>query len=174
MNRIIKAPLNFLESLADRTVSAAGALIFAQLPVFIVQYQQRLGGHVDELRRLVEKYKHYAANNNRTLEEYINIHLQSGVKEFASTGQLMNENLARFNDLSAGLKEITDHTGIVKLFMFFKNLDMDIYRGTMKNFVPGITFNTDAILYALIGIIVFMLVYFLIKRTIQALVSRVM
>lgn len=173
MNRIIKAPLKFLESLADRVISAAGALIFAQLPAFIVQYQQRLGGHVDELRRIVEKYKLYAANNDRTVEEYINIHLQSNVKEIASTGRLMQENLARFSELSEALREITDSTGITKLFMFFKNLDLDIYRGTMKNFVPGITFNTDAILYSVIGIIVFMSIYFLVKRSVTALISRI-
>ena len=85
MNRFIKAPFSFLESLLDRIISVAGALIFAQMPAFIVQYQQRLGGHVDELKHLIGKYKSYAASNNRSLDEYINIHLQSTVKEFAST-----------------------------------------------------------------------------------------
>ena len=85
----------------------------------------------------------------------------------------MQENLARFSELSEALREITDSTGITKLFMFFKNLDLDIYRGTMKNFVPGITFNTDAILYSVIGIIVFMSIYFLVKRSVTALISRI-
>ncbi len=172
MNRFVKAPLQFIESLADRIVSVAGALIFAQLPVFIVQYQQRLGGHVDELKHLIAKYKQYAAANERTIDEYINIHLQSNVKEFVSTGQLMNENLVRFNDLSAALKQISDSTGITKLFMFIKNIDMDIYRATMKNFVPGITFNRDAIEYAIVGVIIFMSVYFLIKKTVRVLYNR--
>lgn len=172
MNRIIKAPLLFLESLLDRIICVAGALIFAQLPAFIVQYQQRLGGHVDELGRIIAKYRAYAADNNRTLEEYINIHLQSNVKEFASTGRLMTENLARFNELSSALKEITDSTGIMKLVMFVKNIDMEIYRAAMKNFVPGITFNSEVILYGIIGIVVFMSVYYIIRKTIQALIKN--
>ena len=172
MNRIIRAPLLFIETLTDRIVCAAGALLFAQLPVFIAQYQQRLGGHVDELRRLVEKYKAYAAGNNRSLEEYINIHLQSSVMEFVSTGQLMTDNVARFNELSSALDEITRSGGLVKLFMFFKNIDMEIYRGTMKNFVPGITFSSDAILYGIIGLIIFMALYYLIKRMILSLLNR--
>jgi hypothetical protein len=172
MNRFIKAPFRFLESLLDRIISVAGALIFAQLPAFIVQYQQRLGGHVDELKHLIGKYKSYAAANNRSLDEYINIHLQSTVKEFASTGQIMSENLSRFNELSKALNELTDSTGLMKLIMFFRNLDIDIYRGTMKNFVPGITFNTDAILYGFIGILIFMSAYFLIKKGLIAIFKK--
>lgn len=173
MNRILRAPLKFLESLADRTISAAGALVFAQLPAFIVQYQQRLGGHVDELGRLIARYKSYASVNDRTLEEYINIHLQSNIKEVVSTGQLMTENLSRFNELSTSLKQITDSTGITKLFMFLKNLDLEIYRGTMKNFVPGITFSRDAVLYAIIGIIIFMTSYLFIRKIICIITRRI-
>lgn len=173
MNRLIKAPLSFLESLLDRIVSVTGAIIFAQMPAFIVQYQQRLGGHVDELKHLIDKYRAYAASNNRTLEEYINIHVQSSVKEFASTGQLMTENLTRFNELGKALKELADSTGLVKLFMFFKNIDIEIYRGTMKNFVPGITFSTDAVLYGITGVIIFMSIYLLIRKTITFIISRV-
>lgn len=173
MNRFIKAPLGFLESLLDRIISVTGAIVFAQLPAFIVQYQQRLGGHVDELKHLIDRYKSYAASNNRSLEEYINIHLQSTVKEFASTGQLMTENLTRFNELSKALKELADSTGLVRLFMFFKNIDLDIYRGTMKNFVPGITFSTDAVLYGITGVIIFMSIYLFIKKSITFIISRI-
>lgn len=172
MNRFIKAPFSFLESLLDRIISVTGAIVFAQMPAFIVQYQQRLGGHVDELKHLINKYKSYAASNNRSLDEYINIHLQSTVKEFASTGQLMTENLSRFNELSKALKELTDSTGLVKLFMFFKNIDIDIYKGTMKNFVPGITFSTDAILYGITGVIIFMSLYWLIKKTVTVIIRK--
>lgn len=172
MNRFIRAPFSFIESLFDRIISVTGAIIFAQMPAFIVQYQQRLGGHVDELKHLIAKYRSYAASNNRSLEEYINIHLQSNVKEFASTGQLMNENLSRFNELSQALKELADSSGLVKLFMFFKNIDIDIYRGTMKNFVPGITFSADAILYGITGVIVFMSLYIFIKKTIIFIVQK--
>lgn len=172
MNRFIRAPFSFIESLLDRIISVAGAIVFAQMPAFIVQYQQRLGGHVDELKHLISKYRSYAASNNRTLDEYINIHLQSTVKEFASTGQLMNENLARFNELSSALKEIADSTGLLKLFMFFKNFDVEIYRGTMKNFVPGITFSTDAILYGLTGVIIFMSIYWLIRKTVILIIRK--
>ncbi len=166
LKKIILAPYFFLESVADRAVAAAGALIFMQIPAFMVQYLQRLGGHADELRRLISRYKAAAADNGRTLDEYIQLHIQSGVKEFASTGKLMTENIDRFNFLSNAHQQISGATGIKKFFVFIKNSDMEIIRGTYKDFVPGISFSTDSIVYALAGIAVFMSMYLLLRKCI--------
>ena len=52
--KILKPIFEFFESVLDRIISAAGALIFMQIPTFLVQYTQRLGGHVDELANLIK------------------------------------------------------------------------------------------------------------------------
>lgn len=172
LKKILLAPFLFVESVTDRAVAAAGALIFMQIPSFMVQYLQRLGGHVDELRRLIGRYKAAAADNGRTLDEYIQLHIQSGVKEFASTGKLMTENLDRFNFLSNAHQQMSGATGIKKFFLFIKNSDMEIIRGTYKDFVPGISFSTDSIIYALGGIAFFMSLYLLLKKCIVLIYRR--
>lgn len=129
MNLRILRPVGlFFESLFDRMVSVAGALIFIQIPAFIVQYQQRLGGHVDELAFLIKKYRSAAADNGRTVEEYIGLHLQSDVKEFVSTGRIMTENIDRFTGLSSALKDLSGSKGFVKFFHFIKDIDFDIFK----------------------------------------------
>lgn len=155
-----------LEAFFDRIVAVAGAIVFIQIPSFLVQYQQRLGGHVDELARLIRKYKIAAADNGRTVEEYIGLHLQSNIKEFVSTGKLMSENMERFTDLSSALKSITESKGIIKLFQFLKNIDMEIFKGALKNFVPGISFSIDTLLYGFLGIVLSMIIYHIIRRLI--------
>ncbi|HOP63300.1 MAG TPA: DUF2937 family protein [Spirochaetota bacterium] len=174
LKKIILAPLFFLESFADRVAATAGAIIFMQVPAFIVQYLQRLGGHVDELKLLIGKYKAAAADNGRTLEEYVNLHIQSGVNEFSSTGSLMSENIERFNSLSNAYQQLSGASGIKKFFIFIRNSDMDIIKGTCKDFVPGISLNIDSILYAAAGIVIFMSVYLLLKKLISSLISRIM
>ena len=67
-NTLLK-PLKFLESIIDRIVAVAGAIIFFQIPTFLVQYKQRLGGHVDELARLIKQYKSAAASNGKSVED---------------------------------------------------------------------------------------------------------
>jgi hypothetical protein len=111
LKKILIAPLIFIEHITDRAIAAAGAIIFMQIPAFIIQYIQRLGGHVDELKLLIGKYRTAAADNGRSLDEYIQLHLQSGVKEFAASGKLMSENIERFNFLSDAHQQISGASG---------------------------------------------------------------
>ncbi|MCL1865724.1 MAG: DUF2937 family protein [Spirochaetes bacterium] len=171
-SKILLKPLIFLESIIDRIVSVIGAIVFIQIPTFIVQYQQRLGGHVDELARLVKQYKSAASVNGRTVEEYIGLHLNYDVKEFVSTGKLMTDNMERFNELSLALQNLSESSGIKKFFVFLKSMDFDIFKGTYKDFVPGISFNLDSILYCIVGIIFSMLLYLLIKKSLQFFIIK--
>ena len=173
ISRILKFPALFFESILDRAVSVTGALIFMQIPAFLVQYQQRLGGHVDELSRLIKKYAIAAAENGRTVEEYIGLHLKSEVKEFISTGKIMSENLERFNDISEALKNLSQSKGIVKLCVFIRDVEYDIFKAALKNFVPGISFNYETIFYAIAGIIFFMILYFIIKKSLLLVLNKI-
>jgi len=171
--RILRPIGVFFESVFDRAVSVAGALIFIQVPAFIVQYQQRLGGHVDELALLIKRYKSAAADNGRTVEEYIGLHLQSDVKEFVSTGRIMTDNMERFTDLSAALKSLSGSKGFAKFFHFIKDIDFDIFKAALKNFVPGISFQLETLLYGAMGIIFFMTIYFVIKKSLLFIITRI-
>lgn len=171
--KIVTAPFRFLLFLLDRAIAAAGAVIFAQFPSFIVQYQQRMGGHVDELQLITGKYSEAAAKNGRTVEEYISIHLKSEISDFVSSGRIMSENLVRYNELSRTLAELTDSSGIMKLLVFVKTLNYDIFQKTLDNFTPGISFNIDTLIYSIAGIIFVMALYFLIKKSFQILAETI-
>ena len=168
MNNKIKsiaaAPFRFILFLFDRSLAAAGAIIFAQFPSFIVQYQQRLGGHVDELAQIISRYSEAAARNSRTLEEYISIHLKSEISDFVSSGKIMTENLSRYNELNESLNSLTRSEGLMKLLTFLKTVNYDIFSKTVDNFTPGISFNLDTLLYSAAGIIFIMTIYFMIKK----------
>ena len=166
---IIPKPLKFLEAVIDRIAAVVGAIVFIQIPAFLVQYQQRLGGHVDELARLIKQFKSAAAKQGITVEKYIELHLNSGINEIKSTGELMTENMERFTDLSLALQNLSESSGVKKLFVFLKSMDFDIFKGTYKDFVPGISFSLDSILYCIVGIIFSMLLYLLIKKSLQFL-----
>lgn len=172
VKKILISPLLFMESLIDRILAAAGALIFMQIPSFMIQYVQRLGGHVDELNEIVKKYKAAAAENSRPLEEYIQLHIQSGVKEFASTGRIMSENIERLANLKESYELLSSSSGINKFLLFIRKADSDIVKGTYRDFTPGISFNIDSLIYAAAGIAVFMSLYLLFKKTITVILSR--
>ena len=59
------------EGLFDRLLCVAGAVLFSQVPEFMEQYLQRLGGHLDEARRQLEQLRDVAAQIRVTLEALI-------------------------------------------------------------------------------------------------------
>jgi hypothetical protein len=164
IKNIAAAPFRFILFLFDRALAAAGAIIFAQFPSFIIQYQQRLGGHVDELAQIISRYSEAAARNSRTIEEYISIHLKSEISDFVSSGRIMADNLTRYNELNESLNSLTGSEGLMKLLTFLKTVNYDIFSKTVDNFTPGISFNLDTLLYSATGIIFIMAIYFMIKK----------
>src|SRR3954454_20071415 len=58
-----------------RTIAAAiellGAVIASQLPEFVQQYKQRLGGAIDEIHRIVERFDEDAAANGLSRDQAI-------------------------------------------------------------------------------------------------------
>ncbi len=169
--KILLAPVRFLDSLLDRIVSIAGAFILCQFPQFKVLYLQRLGGHVDELSRIVKAYAVAAQSAGLSLEKFIARHLSSNVQEFVSSGRIMSDNVDRLNHLSAGLKAIKGADPLWSLTTFARYVDIDIARETMKTYTPGLPLSAEALVYAGIGLVLAMLVYWIIKKSLQGLMS---
>jgi hypothetical protein len=153
MKKLYLYPLRFLEGLLERCLIVVGAVIFVQFPQYFAQYMQRLGGHLEEARRVVDQYAKAAEANQISLQEYINIHLNSGNNIFISTGKLIQGFLDRFNYLEHAFKSLQDTTPWNRLLIFIREMDPQIARQTWQNFTPGIPTTLEAVGYALIGIL---------------------
>lgn len=167
MKKFYLYPLRFLEGLIERCLIVVGAVIFVQFPQYFGQYMQRLGGHLEEARRVVDQYAKAAATNQISLQEYINIHLNSGNKIFTSTGKLIQGFLDRFNYLENAYKSLQDTTPWNRLWVFVREMDPQIAQQTWLNFTPGIPTTLEALGYALIGILLIWGIYQGIKSLIR-------
>lgn len=157
MKKVLLAPFKFILSLSERILAAAGAVILAQFPSFLVQYKQRLGGHIDELARIVGEYISAAKKNGKTLEEYINLHINSSVTDFSSTGEIMSGNVTRLENLKKAMSELKESEIYMEPVVFINKLDIEIFKATYENFTPAITMNIQSIAYAVIGIVLVMI-----------------
>lgn len=154
MKKVFLYPLKILDGLLDRVLAVGGAIIMVQFPQFFAQYLQRLGGHLDEARRVVSEYTKAAASNNMTLQNFIDVHLTSGQKIFVSSGKLMQgfvERLAHLEDASKALREATPWN---RWLVFLREMDPAIARQTWGQFTPGIPTTVEAFVYAMIGVII--------------------
>jgi hypothetical protein len=172
--RVIAFPINVIDGLLDRIVAITGAFMFAQIPQFIAQYLQRLGGHVDELTRIVGQYTQAATETGKTLEQFVATHLTSTVVDFVNTGKIMEENISRLKVLTRALEELNAANTYTKFIIFLKDLDAGIVKNTFHNFTPGVPVTLETIVYALIGLMVGMLIYHAIKWVIVAFSKKFM
>jgi hypothetical protein len=150
-----------------------GAAAFTQLPEFIQQYLQRLGGHLDEARRQVENFTQVAAASNITLAQLIERTKQTPDEAVAQLGQTMSGAVARAEHLAAADAAIRNASLWTKPFVFLANMDGDIARGTWDIYKPAVPTTAEGVVYAGLGILIVWILYAAaIRYPITAMVER--
>ncbi len=172
-NTILLAPARFVDSILDRICAVLGALAFAQFPQYCAQYIQRLGGHVDEAARNMDRYREIAKEVGKSLYQYSQHLLNSKDPAVFKTGQKIAGDLERYDQLAAALKELQTAPAYKKFFVFIKNIDLEIARGAWENFTPGLPVTLEGAAYAAIGIVIGMIVYFCVSRLIILIVKKI-
>ncbi|HPC42833.1 MAG TPA: DUF2937 family protein [Spirochaetota bacterium] len=172
-NALLLAPVRFVDSLLDRICAVLGALVFAQFPQYLAQYIQRLGGHVDEAARNMEKYREIAKDVGKSLYQYSQHLLNSKDPAVFKTGQKIAGDLERYNQLADALKELQNAPAYKKFFIFVRHVDFDIARGAWESFTPGLPVTLEGAAYAAVGIVVGMILYFCLSRLVIILVKKI-
>lgn len=170
---ILLAPVRFIDSILDRICAVLGAAVFIQFPQYLTLYLQRLGGHVDEAARNLDKYKEIAEDAGKTLHQYSQHLLNSKDETIFRTGQKIAEDIERYNQLADALKELQTAPVYKKFIVFIQNADLSIARGTLENFTPGLPLTLESAAYAAAGILVGMIVYYVVSRLIILIVKRI-
>lgn len=157
------------DAFMGRLFSVIGAVLFSQFPNFVQAYLQRLGGHLDEIKRVIAQYEGAAKETGKTLKEYINIHLNSNSPEIVKTGQIISDHLSRADHLDKSMSAVANAGPFTKFISFVSNADWTIARETLSNYTPGLSFNLESVMYGLAGIIIGMILYFVIKAPVKGI-----
>lgn len=125
--------------------AGAGA---SQLQAFMVQYLQRLGGHVDEAQRAFD-----AIGQGERYRQ-----MDAPTREM-----IAGDALARVNELRTAHDAILEGDLISRPFAFFRHLDIDIAERTWEGFTPALPFDTAGLVYAGTGLVLGLILYELVK-----------
>jgi hypothetical protein len=158
-----------VDAFLGRLFSVIGAVILSQFPNFVQAYLQRLGGHLDEIRRVLSQYESAAKATGKTLKDYINIHLNSNSPEIVKTGQIISDHVSRADHLDKSLSAVTHAGPFSKFISFVSNADWTIARETLSNYTPGLSFTLESVLYGLAGIIIGMILYFAVSAPVKGI-----
>jgi hypothetical protein len=149
-----------LEKFLDRVLCVVGAVVFSQLPEFFQQYLQRLGGHLDEARRQLEQFRQAAAQSGITLDRLIADTKGQAEPAVAQLGGVMANTVARVETLQASENALRTASIWSRPFVFVQHLDAPIAHATWTAFRPGIPTTLEGLVYAALGMLVFLALYY--------------
>jgi hypothetical protein len=141
-----------------RSLSVIGGLVlaafFSQFPEYAQQYEQRLGGAVDELRVIVNEFELAATNFGLTRDEALARYQATGDDFIRGRGITMASIISRYEVLSTTLSQIQGATGWERFSHLPLYLDSEIGARALENYEPAVPLTVEGIVYALAGFMV--------------------
>lgn len=145
--------MNWILNMMDRIFCVVGAVLFSQVPTFMQQYAQQLGGRSEELKLQIDLMAKTALYSGKNLKEYIQKFLSNTDSDISQQGELMQEMTVRYQKLSEAASALNHASVFEKPYVFFTHLYSDVASSTLQLFTPGFSFSLEGIVYAFIGIL---------------------
>jgi Protein of unknown function (DUF2937) len=125
----------------------------SQMPEFAQQYRQRLGGAVDELRRVVEQFDGDARTEGLDREEALKRYGASRDRFLEQRGRSMSQIIGRYERLRQQQAALVESAPFARLWPVYRQLDGDVSRETMRMFEPAMPITTEGLSLATIGLV---------------------
>jgi len=130
-------------------IALLAGLVGSQGPEFAQQYRERLGGALDELKRIVAEFDAEAANERLTPPEAIGRLEQNGDTLARERGRDMAETMARADRLQKQLDAIRSAGPLQRLYVLVKEFEPDIAQRTLDAYEPAAPLSFEAVVAAL-------------------------
>jgi hypothetical protein len=138
-----------------RALSIVGGLALgfgiAQFPEYAQQYEQRLGGAVDELRIIVEDFDRGATAFGLSREDALMRYAISPDEFLNDRGLSMRVTIGRYERLRADLARLQNASAAERVQLLPRYLDSDIGARALENFEPGVPATGEAMVWGLAG-----------------------
>jgi hypothetical protein len=129
------------------------AALASQAPEFAQQYNQRLGGAVDELRAVVQQFDADAQRNGLNRQQGLT-RLQTAPDGFiAARGEAERRTIARFEALTAQKAAMDAPDVWTRVTAMVRTYDTDIGRRAMGDFRPAVPLTAEGLFFALVGFV---------------------
>jgi Protein of unknown function (DUF2937) len=127
------------------------AVAASQAPEFAQQYNQRLGGAVDELRTIVQRFDADARRNGITREDGLQ-KLETAQDRFiAARGDAQRQTMRRYDRLAAQKAAMDAPDVLTRVTAMVRNYDTEIGARAMGDFRPAMPLTMEGLFFGLIG-----------------------
>lgn len=128
-----------------------GGLAASQTPEYAQQYRQRLGGAIDELRRVVERFERDAQAIGQTREGAIGQLDQSREELVRRQGEAMRANVERMERLERQSRTFQTAGPFRRLAVLAREADPEIARAAYLDYEPAVPVTVEGYAAAAVG-----------------------
>jgi hypothetical protein len=121
----------------------------SQFPEFTQQYQQRLGGAVDELRIITQEFDRAAADQGLSREEALAAYTGSEFLEVRAVD--LAATFTRYDRLSEDLAVLENANSVDRLKNFTHLSDIKLVERTWQAFKPAVPVTSEGLTFAAVG-----------------------
>lgn len=156
----MQTTLKFTKSIIDKIFFAIGLFFGSQIPNFIIQYRQRIGGRLDEVTENLKQFQLIAEKfHYGSIENLIQKHLLSNDPTFSQEGILISKLVERKNYLLESYNLL--NTNLINQIKYLVlNFDPEIASATWSIYKPGLSLTVEAVICAFIAGFLFSFVFY--------------
>jgi hypothetical protein len=141
-----------------RTMAVAmgliGGVVASQGPEFAQQYRQRLGGTIDELQRVIQRFDTDAVANGQNRANAID-RLRGNADTLVSRqGEAMRANVERLERLQRHRQDFMEAGPFDRLLILLRDADVDLAEATYHDFEPAVPATQEGVVAAAAGLVV--------------------
>jgi hypothetical protein len=141
-----------------RTLAVLGglglALGFSQFPEYAQQYEQRLGGAVDELKSIVTDFDRDAQRFGLTRQEALQRYAVSPDDFLIARGTSMDQTLSRYDKLSGMLADLQNAGPLGRVAHLPDYLDTDVGARALQAYKPAVPVTAEGLGWGVAGWII--------------------
>ncbi len=131
-----------------------GGITASQGPEFAQQYRQRLGGAIDELRQVVQRFDTDAQASGETRQSAI-ARLHSNADDFVSRqGAAMQANVERLGRLETHRETMIQAGPFARVALMVRDGDRDVMEAVYRDFEPALPVTAEGVLSSAAGFVV--------------------
>lgn len=149
-----------------------GGVTASQGPEYAQQYRQRLGGAIDELRRVIARFDADAQANGETQDSAI-ARLRSNPDALVNRqGAAMQGNVERLERLQLHREVMMQAGPFARIALMVRDGDRDVMEATYRDFEPALPVTEEGIISTIVGFIVVWGGFLLIAGVLRSLFRR--
>jgi len=128
-----------------------GAITAGQAPEIVTQYEQRLGGAIDELRTVIDQFDTDVAKNGLDRVRALAVYQKSNEPFLRDRGVSMRAALKRYEKLNAQRAAFQTMNGLYKPVYLFRAADQPLLKGVLDAYQIGLPATSGGALYGFFG-----------------------